>query len=58
MMLPNYQNIRYFALDESRFGLKTIAGRRITLKGVKPIGELQWQLYCLLVVRDTRTTYR
>ena len=29
--------------DESRFGLKTIAGPKITLKGVKPIGKLQWQ---------------
>jgi transposase len=43
IMLPNYKNIRYFVQDESRFGLKTIEGRRITLKGVKPIGELQWQ---------------
>lgn len=30
--------------DESRFGLKTIAGRRITLTGVKPIGDLEWHL--------------
>lgn len=42
-MLPNYKNLRYFVQDESRFGLKTIEGRRITLKGVKPIGELEWQ---------------
>ncbi|WP_179198108.1 hypothetical protein [Nostoc sp. T09] len=42
-MLPHYQNIRYFVQDESRFGLKTIEGRKITLAGVKPIGEWQWQ---------------
>ena len=42
-MLPSYQNIRYFVKDESRFRLKTIEGRRITLKGVKPVGEWQWQ---------------
>lgn len=30
-------------MDESRFGLKTLTGRRITLKGVKPQGAVQWQ---------------
>lgn len=34
--------IRYFATDESRFGLKTIIGRLITACGVKPIGHWQW----------------
>ena len=29
--------------DETRLGLKTIAGRLITAKGVKPIGVSQWQ---------------
>lgn len=29
--------------DETRLGLKTIAGRLITAKGVKPIGLSQWQ---------------
>ncbi|MBM0745739.1 transposase (plasmid) [Phormidium sp. CLA17] len=33
--------IRYFAGDESRFGLHTIIGRLITAFGVKPIGS--WQ---------------
>ncbi len=28
--------------DESRFGLKTLIGRLITLCGIKPIGEWQW----------------
>ena len=34
--------MRYFAQDESRFGLKTIIGRLITACGVKPIGQWQW----------------
>ena len=29
--------LRYFCMDESRWGLKTELGRRITLKGVKPV---------------------
>lgn len=35
--------MRYWCQDESRFGLKTLTGRRITLKGVKPEGAVQWQ---------------
>lgn len=34
--------IRYFAQDESRFGLHTLIGRLITACGVKPIGQVQW----------------
>ncbi len=34
--------IRYFAADESRFGLKTLVGRLITACGIKPIGQWQW----------------
>ncbi|WP_430688448.1 IS630 family transposase [Leptolyngbya sp. AN03gr2] len=34
--------MRYFAEDESRFGLKTLLGRVITACGVKPIGTWQW----------------
>lgn len=34
--------IRYFAQDESRFGLKTLLGRLLTACGVKPIGQWQW----------------
>nr|WP_290228420.1 IS630 family transposase [Trichocoleus desertorum] len=34
--------IRYFAQDESRFGLHTLIGRLITACGVKPIGQWQW----------------
>lgn len=36
------REIRYFAQDESRFGLKTLIGRLITASGVKPIGQWQW----------------
>jgi transposase len=39
---PDYKPIRYFAADESRFGLKTLLGRLITARGVKPIGAWQW----------------
>lgn len=33
--------VRLFSQDESRFGLMTVQRRRITLKGVKPIGTFQ-----------------
>jgi transposase len=36
------RKIRYFAQDESRFGLKTLIGQLITAYGVKPIGQWQW----------------
>lgn len=35
--------VRYFCQDETRLGLKTISGRKITAKGVKPRGKVQWQ---------------
>lgn len=34
--------VRFFCEDESRFGLKTLTGRRITARGVKPVGKVQW----------------
>jgi len=34
--------LRYFCMDESRWGLCTELGRRITLPGVKPIAPVQW----------------
>lgn len=37
------KRIRYWCTDESRFGLLTIPGRVITLKGVKPVGNVQWK---------------
>lgn len=41
--LSRYSSIRYWTKDESRFGLKTITRRRLTLKKVKPLVETQWQ---------------
>lgn len=35
--------VRFFCGDETRLGLKTLGGRRITAKGVKPVGQVQWQ---------------
>lgn len=34
--------VHYWCADESRFGLKTLTRRRITKRGVKPIGQVQW----------------
>ena len=41
-ILEDQRPIRYFAQDESRFGLKTLIGRLITACGIKPIGSWQW----------------
>ena len=35
--------VRYWCADESRAGLLTVTGRKLTGLGVKPIGEVQWQ---------------
>jgi hypothetical protein len=40
------KRVRYLCQDETRLGLKTIAGRLITARGVKPVGETQWQRDC------------
>lgn len=37
------KRLRYLCQDETRLGLKTIAGRLITATGVKPKGSTQWQ---------------
>ncbi len=37
------QRLRYMCQDETRLGLKRVAGRLITAPGVKPIGLSQWQ---------------
>ena len=34
--------LRYFCQDETRWGLKTLGGRVITLQGVKPTLPVQW----------------
>ncbi len=36
------RRVRYFCADESRFGLKTLIGRVITLLGIKPLAPVQW----------------
>lgn len=41
-VLQDDRPLRYFAQDESRFGLKTLIGRLITACGIKPIGQWQW----------------
>jgi transposase len=38
-----FKRLRYWCQDETRFGLKTIQRRRLTLKGIKPVGKVQWQ---------------
>ena len=43
LCLKRYSRIRYWTQDESRFGLKTITRRRLTLKKVKPWVKVQWQ---------------
>ena len=35
-------NIAYWCQDETRIGFRTESGKKITLKGVKPILVLQW----------------
>jgi hypothetical protein len=34
--------IRYWTQDETRLGLKTLVGKRLTLTGVKPVVTVQW----------------
>jgi transposase len=36
------RTIRFWCQDEARVGLKTVVGRVITLRGVKPIRKVQW----------------
>jgi len=35
--------IRFCCGDETRLGLNPLGGRRITARGVKPVGQVQWQ---------------
>lgn len=48
--------IRYFAQDESRFGLKTLLGRLVTACGGKPIGAWQWLFKAFWLQWFNRTT--
>ena len=52
--------IRYWCLDETRLGLKTLTGRLITLPGVKPEGCVAWKrqnFYLYGVVEPLRGTH-
>ena len=40
--IKRYTKVSYWCSDESRFGLHTIRRRKLTLKGVKPVGEHQF----------------
>lgn len=56
------QNIRYWCGDETRLGLQTVEGKKLTLKGVKPLGEKQWKfdyyyLYGLVEPKTGETFY-
>ncbi|MEM1293327.1 MAG: hypothetical protein AAGH67_17840 [Cyanobacteria bacterium P01_H01_bin.162] len=35
-------SVHFFCQDESRFGLKTLTGCRITACGVKPVDKVRW----------------
>jgi transposase len=39
--LTNTRPVRVFSQDESRFGLLTIRRRRLTARGVQPVGQIQ-----------------
>ena len=43
MMMSFSGKVRFFDQDETRLGLKTISGRKITARGVKPKGKVQWK---------------
>ncbi|AFY73913.1 hypothetical protein Syn7502_01880 [Synechococcus sp. PCC 7502] len=45
--------VRFFCQDETRIGLKTISGRKITARGVKPKGKVQWQFYLYGIVEPS-----
>ena len=36
----DYQNVRLFSQDETRYGLLSPINRRITLRGIKPVSEI------------------
>lgn len=45
--LAQWENIRYWCEDESRMGLHTIKRRKLTGKGIKPQGIVQWDFVYL-----------
>lgn len=42
-IVEKYKNIRYWCQDESRIALMTITGKKLTMKGVQPVGIEQWK---------------
>jgi transposase len=39
---PSKKGLKYWCQDETRIGLKTIERKKLTARGVKPIGKVQW----------------
>jgi hypothetical protein len=39
---PAKDGLKYWCQDETRIGLKTIERKKMTARGVKPIGLVQW----------------
>jgi hypothetical protein len=39
---PAKKGFKYWCQDETKIGLKTIERKKITARGVKPIGLVQW----------------
>lgn len=59
--LSQWSTIRYWCQDESRMGLHTIQRRKLTGKGIKPKGTVQWDFLYLwlygLVEPTTGTSF-
>jgi hypothetical protein len=41
--VKKYNKFLFWCSDETRLGLHTIPRRRLTLRGVKPLGKHQWK---------------
>lgn len=60
--ISQYSSVRFWCQDESRFGCHTIVRDKITLKGIKPIGDFQYKfqylwLYGLIEPRTGRSFF-
>jgi len=45
--LKQWKKVRYWSEDESRMGLHTIQRRKLTGRGIKPHGKMQWDFIYL-----------
>jgi hypothetical protein len=45
--LKQWKKVRYWSEDESRMGLHTIQRRKLTGRGIKPQGKMQWDFIYL-----------